>query len=555
MKCKYLLPMAAAVLCAMSCGDDFKFGGEHPQSLELERNSIDFDSGKGSASLAVHSSSSWSAKSLVDWIAVEKTADSLRLSVEANPDIYFRSGSVKLNGGGTELLLEVNQDALGLDLSIDKKSLTFPWEADTLKVAVVSNVDYSIQYPDWMAVERNEDTLAVSASENYTLIPRSGAVYLSHGEEIIGSLPVSQKAVSPAMTFGRNISQPWEISSAAWQDTLSVHANWTWKVEADPWIEMDLPEAGEDGLLPAGDHVIGLSCSSTKYDRNTQLVFTTNTKVYRQNFVQDGIIVNLSIDKTEAGVKAAGDTVTVVVSASEDWILGELPSWITASRTAADAGDTPVDFVVAQNKGVERSASIKITCYTKSVTLTINQDSEATEYKIVFADGTNVFRSVLTPSLKSSIALGYNLGVKEEALTADPGFKMEFYSRGVTLHSLKDTGIKINPSPGTYSTSKQLRDEDMAYIKFPAIEGKKLIRIEVNSVKGSDRSVYITSAVGPTNEDAIASKVSDDPSTMVKGINIFNLKNPRTDTPYYLFLCESGYEYRIFDITVYYVSE
>jgi hypothetical protein len=95
----------------------------------------------------------------------------------------------------------------------------------------------------------------------------------------------------------------------------------------------------------------------------------------------------------------------------------------------------------------------------------------------------------------------------------------------------------------------------MAYIKFPAIEGKKLIRIEVNSVKGSDRSVYITSAVGPTNADAIASKVSDDPSTMVKGINIFNLKNPRTDTPYYLFLCEPDYEYRIFDITVYYVSE
>ena len=555
MNFKFLLPLAALAVLATACGEEFKFGGDSPSSIELGTDALDFSAEGGDAKLAVFSQGSWKAETAFDWISAERAGDSLQVSVDPNPDIYWRSGNVKVSSGNTELLVEVHQDALGLAFSLATNKLEFDCEAVDSTVAIQSNVEFTVQAPDWLHTTVSEAGLSISLERNYSLQARGSEVYFIHGEEIIGSLSVSQAALVPVMSFGRSLSEGISKTSDAFADTLSLSANWAWSLscEAD-WLTISAPQAGEDGLIPAGDYVLDLSGTSTRWDRNTNIVFSCGGKTYSMPVAQDGIPVELSLDKSSVSAKSRKDTVSFTVTASEDWSLSDIPTWITADKTSGNAGSTLVTLYVEANSGTDRSATLKVTCYTKTANITVNQASAAVSVKIVFSDGTSAFKTVLTPSLYSSIADGYNLGVKEEKLTADPNYVMEFYSRGTTLICGTTHGLRVKVDPGTYSTSNQIRTEDFAYVKFPGIEGKKLISIKVKCPRDNNQQVYVGSACGPTNAAAIASSVTDTNPTINTGETTFTVKNPQANTPYYLLMFKTGWEYRFHEFTINYVS-
>lgn len=554
MNFKFLLPLAALAVLATACGEEFKFGGDSPSSIELGTDALDFSAEGGDAKLAVFSQGSWKAETAFDWISAERAGDSLQVSVDPNPDIYWRSGNVKVSSGNTELLVEVHQDALGLAFSLATNKLELDCEAVDSTVAIQSNVEFTVQAPEWLNATVSEAGLSISLERNYSLEARGSEVYFIHGEEIIGSLSVSQAALVPEMSFGRSLSEGVSKTSDAFTDTLSLSANWAWSLscEAD-WLTISAPQAGEDGLIPAGDYVLDLSGTSTRWDRNTNIVFSCGGKTYSMPVAQDGIPVELSLDKSSVSAKSRKDTVSFTVTASEDWSLSDIPTWITADKTSGNAGSTLVTLYVEANPGTDRSATLKVTCYTKTANITVNQASAAMSVKIVFGDGSSVFRAVLTPSLGSSIGNCYNLGPVERKLTADQGYVMEFYSSGATLCSTAAAGLRVTLDPKTYSTTNQLRNERFAYVKFPGIEGKKLISIKVKCVR-ADTEVYVGTACGPTNAAAIASSVTDTSPNLAVGDNTFTIKNPQANTPYYLLMFKDNWEYRLLEFTIDYVS-
>ena len=552
MRLKFLLFFVVAALMAASCGEEFKYGGDNPDSLEIGANSLDFPASAAGATISVKSSGAWSASSEADWITAQKTADSLSVTATANPDIYSRSARVGVRSGNAEIFLEVVQAAMALDLDIQTTSLHLGCYASDSTVVVETNVVYEVKCPDWIKAEIEGDSLKISLQDNISLVSRSSDIYLCHGEEIVGSILVVQEPVIPEISFDRSLATGITVQSEASSDTIALSSNWPWSITAPSWLSIPLPqEAGEDGLVPAGDYVLTYTCTYSKYDRDSVIAFHTADKVYDMPFHQQGVPITLILSKTTHEAPFTKDTVKVTVTASDSWELAALPAWITSDISSGAEGDTEITLYIASNTSLDpRTAAVKVVCHTKTATLTITQKESGKSVSIVFADGSTAYRSVLTPSLGSSMANGYNLGEVTRALKADASYVLGFYSRGTTLTSTGTRGLRIKVIPGNYAHDKEIREENFAYIKLPAIEGMKISGVSLNMYMAYT-DFYIGSAYGPTNAAAKASAVWDG-TTLVKGVNNITLSNTMVNTPYYLLMFNDSVEYDFFSITVKY---
>ena len=554
-----MLFFAVAALLAASCGEEFKYGGDNPVSLELGVNSLDFPAAAGEAKVPVNASGTWSASADADWITAAPAADSLAVTVTANPDIYTRRAFVTVISGNTKVLLEVVQGAMPLDLTIGAAALNFGCGADSSSFVVKSNVEYVVKGPAWISAQTVEDTLTICVSDNVSLFSRSSDVYLWHGEEIVGSVSVTQDPVVPVMSFGRVLSQGITVQSEESSDTLSLSSNWPWSFTAPSWLTIPLPkEAGEDGLVPAGDYVLTFTCPYSKYDRDSVIAFRTASKEYNMPFKQLGVPISLTLSKTSYTAPYSKDTLSLTVTASDSWTLGSLPAWITSNVDSGEEGETELILYIEKNSAqTQRTATVSVICHTKTAKLSITQKECGRSVSIVFGDGTTAYRTVLKPSLGSSMANGYNLGVVERQLTADPNYVLEFYSRGTTLTSTGSRGLRIKIVYASYAHDKELRAEDFGYIKIPAIDGMKITTITLKMYSGlTYNDFYVGTAAGPTNDAAKASAAAVlTDNKLVPGENVINITNPAFNTPYYLLMFNTSVEYDFLSITIGYSAE
>lgn len=74
-----------------------------------------------------------------------------------------------------------------------------------------------------------------------------------------------------------------------------------------------------------------------------------------------GSLSNIALDKTYVTIPESGGSVTVNVSATENWTLSELPDWLTANVTSGSAGDTKLTLSAeAVSGGREQELTISI---------------------------------------------------------------------------------------------------------------------------------------------------------------------------------------------------
>lgn len=91
-----------------------------------------------------------------------------------------------------------------------------------------------------------------------------------------------------------------------------------------------------------------------------------------------GTLGNIVLDKTYVTIPETGGSVTVNISATEDWQLSELPSWLTSNITAGTAGDSQL-ILSADAVSGGREKELTITVGDKTQILMVRQGSlEAT---------------------------------------------------------------------------------------------------------------------------------------------------------------------------------
>lgn len=87
-----------------------------------------------------------------------------------------------------------------------------------------------------------------------------------------------------------------------------------------------------------------------------------------------GSLSNIQLDKTYLSIPETGGSATVNIVSSENWSMGELPEWLSASQTSGAAGTQTVTFSADATSG-GREAEVTITIGDKSQFVLVRQGS------------------------------------------------------------------------------------------------------------------------------------------------------------------------------------
>ena len=137
------------------------------------------------------------------------------------------------------------------------------------------------------------------------------------------------------------------------------------------WIILDKTTG-----IGSDEVTITVSSYSELVERLKNLVFTTtdnkasDTCVVRQ-YGQSGY---LEVNPSSINMVYGGGYVDVTVSSTEDWTIGDLPSWITCNSLGGKKGDTVIRLTISANTAAsERSYNISFTSANYNATLNVKQ--------------------------------------------------------------------------------------------------------------------------------------------------------------------------------------
>lgn len=543
----------------LSCGKEFRYEPEPVDAVELDMALLRFTAASGSASVQVSAKESWDAivPEAVNWVTADREGSMLRVSVTSNEDIFERSAVLKVKAGNRLVDVKVIQDPLGLNAALsDTLFAEVDCNGTSITFNLTSNVSWQIISDDWITTETPEgegsQTLTMRIGRNFSLASREGYIDFYHFNVLIGRVEVLQKPVIPILSIDRDTTAGITVPYTAFEETVTVNSNWPWSVyasEGADWMSIEAPAAGADGLIPEGSaQIVKLKAAQTKPARSATVYFASASQLIRLPIVQQEIPTELSVLPQTIEVPYTGGNYQVEVNCNNIWYLSTLPDWIAADKTTGSEDRMTVTFTISKTLSSARNADIVFTSSDKTAVVSISQSAAPETVKTLVFNGTDGYKALI-PNLYTSSSSCYDLGVVERKAAVDTNYVLEFYSRGLTLWFNATTGLRINPNPGTHSVTNQLREENFAYIKFPVIEGLAATKVIVNSANAVT-DIYLTTAIGPTNDNAIATSVSNQTS-VAAGDNTFATGTPKA-IPYYLFMAKAS-EYRFKTIEIHYI--
>lgn len=137
------------------------------------------------------------------------------------------------------------------------------------------------------------------------------------------------------------------------------------------WIILDKTTG-----IGSDEVTITVSSYSELVERLKNLVFTTTDNKASDTCVvrQYGESGYLKVIPSSINMVYSGGYVDVTVSSTEDWTIGNLPSWITCNSLGGTKGDTVIRLTISANTAAsERSYNISFTSANYNATLNVKQ--------------------------------------------------------------------------------------------------------------------------------------------------------------------------------------
>ena len=137
------------------------------------------------------------------------------------------------------------------------------------------------------------------------------------------------------------------------------------------WIILDKTTG-----IGSDEVTITVSSYSELVERLKNLVFTTTDNKASDTCVvrQYGESGYLKVIPSSINMVYSGGYVDVTVSSTEDWTIGNLPSWITCNSLGGKKGDTVIRLTISANTAAsERSYNISFTSENYSASLNVKQ--------------------------------------------------------------------------------------------------------------------------------------------------------------------------------------
>lgn len=561
---KQLLFIALPLAAMTACSEEFGFQREKPAFLEIGSDEIDFSSSAGTRTVSVDAPQGWDihAEMPCEWFSVSKENDSsLTVSVLENREIFPREGSVSISSGNSTVCLTVTQGAFEYYFNATASLTDVGYKEGTVEVEVETNLEgwETLSSEDWLVLPEvdkvaGKTSFTASVGANQSLSERLADIDFLCGDARIGRVSITQAPVIPDITIPEG---DYTYESSQFSETLTIESTYKWTASVDAagstWLELTLPQAGEDGFIAAGAASITIKGGNAIPAREATVSFLSGDRTFTLLVKQKGVPTTLEVDKSSLSLLWKDAEASFTITTNNAWEVTGLPEWASATPASGPGGTASVTVSCQQLNDFSREGKFTVKAGDKEMEVSISQSGGPFKKTIIFADGTTVFRQVLTPSLKESTSKANNLGKVKEVITDDPDYVMEFYSRGRTLASLTSSGLRVQVEPASgQSTSKQIRSENFAYIKFPGYEGYKMESIEVYFV--TDGYAFVTSTYGSSNDEARAAAQTDTAFNAEENkTKIFVLSSPMENTPYYLFFPETNSgEIRMWNITINY---
>jgi hypothetical protein len=338
-------------------------------SLSISEESLAFEPDGSTGEVTVTTSApSWEAtkETDADWFSFSKQGDKLTVAVVKNTNTDDRTGTIKITAGNaTEKTLTVTQGK-SHTLSVDEASLSFEANGIGEKSVTITTTAPSwdaTPSAQWVQVEKQGNTLKVKVtSENGETSPRNATIKITAGTAPERTINVTQKehtlSVSPmSLTFTASETGARSITVTTTASSWNMTTN-------DSWIQ----------LTKQGNVIsVTVSSNSSTSSRSGTIKVTAasleRTVTVIQNGKEPDPYISVSSASLNFGASSpSAQTVTVTTNVSS-WNATTTASWLTLTQQS-----NTLRVSATTNTSSARSATIRFTAGTASVTVSVTQD-------------------------------------------------------------------------------------------------------------------------------------------------------------------------------------
>jgi hypothetical protein len=329
-------------------------------SLSVSRNSISFSAPASQNTFTVSSNASWTATSDKDWCTVVTNNNTVTVSVSENLSGTDRNAIVTV-AVSEELKTIVNISQAKATLSVSKTSISFTGIQSQNSFTVTSNVSWTaVSNQAWCTVERNSNTVNISATANLTGATRTATITVSISENQSVAVTVTQAAATLSIST-TSISLAGNQSVASFTVTTNISL---WTVSSNQnWCSVT--KNNNQVTVSATENLSGTARTATiKVVLSEQHYITVTV-------MQD--VPTLDISKTALSfpkTPAKQETITVTSNVSS-WNVVSNSSWCIVSKS----GNSVTASVSQNSTGIVRQATVTISLPGNVKAITVSQNA------------------------------------------------------------------------------------------------------------------------------------------------------------------------------------
>ena len=211
-----LLAIVMAVILSVSlssCGDDDD--DPEPPTLTVEKTSVSFSAGGGTASIAVNSNTAWSVTGGDNWLTVTKSSNTVNLTASKNESTEEKQTTITVRTDDGSLSQPITITIEGAEQVLELSGLDAPFEKtdntqqSAQELTITCNAGWEINgKPDWLNISNLKGTgnMTVKVWPNSTnnSIERKATIIVKSGNREV-TKEIFQKGISSVYARPKDI--------------------------------------------------------------------------------------------------------------------------------------------------------------------------------------------------------------------------------------------------------------------------------------------------------------------------------------------------------------
>lgn len=395
-------------------------------ALLVTSNKVEVEAAGGEATIEVKANVYYTyhvEESAKSWIAIggtrALTTKNIILNITENEDVAPREGKITISSSEFKEEVTVYQQGASPSIVLTTKKFTVVSGGETIKVELKSNTNYSVKMPDvkWIT---ESSTRAMSSYTHYFKVAGNNTydnrsaniIFYDDDSNVADTVTVTQMQKDAIIVAQNEYNLPAEKS----QLDFSINTNVEFDVAtSDSWIKQVSTRALETKNLHFDVE------ENTNIEGRTGTITLTCNKIKQTITVNQEGYINLSVSTPGTLGFAAGSSVDLTVTSSDDWKVSDISSGIKLDVTSGTSADKVIKVTAAQSNETNESKKHTFTISTSkgrktvSKEVTISQlpafeiaqtvyelDGEVTTLKITFTVNSDKNYSATTLPVKSS---------------------------------------------------------------------------------------------------------------------------------------------------------